>query len=56
MQLQDRSYRAEDSVRFLRLLLRKMQGKLLVIWDGSPIHRAKEIKAFLAKGAAKRLL
>jgi transposase len=56
MQMQDRAYRAEDVVRFLRLLLRKIQGKLLVIWDGSPIHRAKEIKAFLAKGATKRLL
>jgi transposase len=49
------AYRAEDVVRFLRLLLRKIPGKLLVIWGGSPIHRAKEIKAFLAKGAAKRL-
>jgi transposase len=26
-----------------------------VIWDGSPIHRAKEIKAFLKRGVAKRL-
>ncbi len=41
--------------RFLRLLLRKIPGKLLVIWDGSPIHRAKVIKEFLAAGAAKRL-
>jgi transposase len=56
MQMQDHAYRAEDVVRFLRVLLRKISGKLLVIWDGSPIHRAKEIKAFLVKGAAKRLL
>jgi transposase len=35
--------------------LRKISGKLLIIWDGSPIHRAKEIKEFLAAGAAKRL-
>ena len=56
MQVQDHAYRAEDVVRFLRLLLRKISGKLLVIWDGSPIHRAKEIKAYLSKGAAKRLL
>jgi transposase len=55
MQTQERAYRAEDVVRFLRLLLRKIPGKLLVIWDGSPIHRAKAIKAFLAAGAAKRL-
>ncbi len=55
MQMQDHAYCSEDVVRFLRLLLRKIQGKLLVIWDGAPIHRGQEIKAFLARGAAKRL-
>jgi len=55
MQMQDHAYKAEDVVRFLRLLLRKISGKLLVIWDGAPIHRAKVIKAFLKRGAAKRL-
>jgi transposase len=55
MQMQDHAYRSADVVRFLRLLLRKIAGKLLVIWDGSPIHRAQEVKAFLARGAAKRL-
>lgn len=55
MQTQERAYRAEHVVEFLRLLLRKITGKLLVIWDGAPIHRAKVIKAFLAQGAAKRL-
>lgn len=55
MQVQDHAYRSEDVVRFLRLLLRKIKGKLLVIWDGAPIHRGQAIKAFLARGAAKRL-
>jgi transposase len=55
MQMQERAYRADDVVAFLRLLLRKIPGKLLVIWDGAPIHRAKVIKEFLAAGAAKRL-
>ena len=55
MQMQERAYRGEDVVAFLRLLLRKMAGKLLVIWDGSPIHRGEVIKKFLASGAAKRL-
>jgi len=54
MQIQEQAYDAEDVVRFLRLLLRKISGKLLVIWDGSPIHQAKAIKQFLASGAAKR--
>ncbi len=55
MQVQDHSYRSEDVVRFLRVVLRKIAGKLLVIWDGSPIHRGQAVKAFLARGAAKRL-
>jgi hypothetical protein len=41
MQMQDHAYRSEDVVRFLRLLLRRIAGKLLVIWDGSPIHRGQ---------------
>lgn len=55
MQVQERAYRSEDVVRFLRLLLRKVSGKLLVIWDGSPIHRAEVIKQFLRSKEGKRL-
>ncbi len=33
-------------VGFLRVLMRKISGKLVVIWDGSPIHRGHEIKDF----------
>jgi hypothetical protein len=36
---QDRSFKGEDVVRFLKHLMRQIPGKLLVIWDGSPIHR-----------------
>jgi transposase len=55
MQMQERAYKAEDVVRFLRLLLRKISGKLLVVWDGSPIHRADVIKAFLSRKVCKRV-
>jgi len=55
MQVRKTSYDSQAVIGFLRVLLRKISGKLLIIWDGSPIHRSKEIKAFLAKGAAKRL-
>ena len=47
LQTQERAYHSEDVVRFLRLLLRKIRGKLLVIWDGAPIHRGQPIKDFL---------
>ena len=42
-------------MRFLRVVLRKISGKLLVIWDGAQIHRGHPIKDFLARGAAQRL-
>ena len=42
-------------MRFLCRLPRKIPGKLLVIWDGSPIHRGQAIKKCLARGTAKRL-
>ncbi len=42
-------------VGFLRVLLRKLRGPILLIWDGSPIHRGQPIKDFLRRGAAKRL-
>src|SRR5215211_533101 len=53
--LQERPFRGPDIVRFLQHLLRHVPGKLLVIWDGAPIHRARVVKDFLARGAAARL-
>ena len=54
-QVRPYSLRGPDVVEFLRLLLRQVPGKLLVIWDGSPIHRCQAVKDFLARGAAQRL-
>ncbi len=53
--LQETAYRGPAVVAFLRQLLRQVRGKLLVIWDGAPIHRCQAVKDFLAQGAAKRL-
>jgi len=55
LQVRHEAYNAQRVVQFLHVLLRKVCGKIVLIWDGSPIHRAKEIKAFLKAGAAKRL-
>ena len=55
MQTQEPAYHSEDVVGFLRVLLRKIRGKLLVRWDGAPIHRGQPIQDFLRRGAAKRL-
>jgi transposase len=53
--MRDRSLRGPDVVRFLQHLLRHLPGKLLVIWDGAPIHRAQVVKNFLAQGGAARI-
>ncbi len=42
-------------MRFVKHLLCHMGGKLLIIWDGAPIHRDQAIKAFLATSAARQL-
>jgi len=55
MQVRPSSYDAAAVVGFLRVLLRKTSGPIVLIWDGAPIHRAHEIKDFLKRGAAKRL-
>jgi transposase len=39
-------------VRFLKHLMHQIPGKLLVIWDGSAIHRSRAVKDFLASGGA----
>lgn len=55
MQIQERSYKAQDVVQFLQMVLRKISGKLLIIWDGSPIHRAEAVKQFLSSPMGKRV-
>ena len=55
MQVQEQAFRSEGVVRFLKHLLRHIPGKLLIIWDGAPIHRSQVIKDFLSSGAAQRI-
>jgi transposase len=55
LQIRERAFRGPEVVQFLQHLLRQIPGKLLVIWDGAPIHRARPVKDFLAQGAAVRL-
>lgn len=55
LQVREEAYTAEAVVGFLRVVLRKLRGKILVIWDGSSIHKGRAIKDFLKRGAAKRL-
>jgi transposase len=51
----DDSMNGLDSVHFLKHLLWQTDNKLLVIWDGSPIHRNQYVKDYLANGATKQI-
>jgi len=45
----------QESQLFLKHLLRHVAERLLVIWDGSSIHWAAEVRTFLANGGAKAI-
>jgi len=53
--IQAQAFTGETVVAFLRQLLRQIRGKVVVVWDGAPIHRGQAVKEFLAQGAAARL-
>jgi transposase len=55
VQMQAYAFKGPDVVRFLKHLVCQLAGKLLIIWDGAPIHRAQAVKAFLAAGAARHI-
>ncbi len=44
-----------DVVAFLEHLLREVPGRMVIIWDGAPIHRSQVIQEFLANGTAQRI-
>jgi transposase len=52
---QDHAIDSADVVTFLEHLFREVSGRMVILWNGAPIHRSHLIKAFLANGAARRL-
>lgn len=48
---QNRAFTSADVAGFLNHLQHQIGGKLLIVWDGAPIHYG-EVKTFLAQGAA----
>ncbi len=55
MQVRPDSYNAAAVVGFLRVLMRKISGPIVVIWDGAPIHRGHEIKDFRQQRSGQTL-
>lgn len=44
----ERSIKSEQVIAFLEQLLTQIAGKLLIVWDGAPIHKSKALQAFLS--------
>lgn len=44
-----RTLRGEEVMTFLRALLRRVRGPIVLVWDQHPIHRRKKVKAFVAQ-------
>lgn len=53
--VQEQPFKGPDVVQFLRHILRHLRGKLLLVWDGSPIHRGQVVKDYLADGGGRRI-
>ena len=51
----DHSCKGADIISFLEQLLEEIEGRLLMIWDGAPVHRSRAVKEWLAQGAAQRI-
>lgn len=46
--VQEKAFASAGIIDFLEHLQRQVPGRMLLIWDGAPIHRSKELKAYLA--------
>jgi transposase len=53
--VKDDAMNGADAVGFLKHLLSQLDSLLLVIWDGSPIHRGEAVKTFLSNGGGERV-
>jgi transposase len=50
------SFKAEKIVLALEALLRVVDGRIVLLWDGASIHTSKVVKAFLAREEVKARL
>ena len=46
-----RSLRGEEVIAFVRQLLRRVRGPMVLVWDRHPIHHRAKVQAFLAEQA-----
>jgi transposase len=44
-----------EVIEFLKMLQQRISGLLFVVWDNSPTHRSKKLRAYLSDGASQRI-
>jgi transposase len=47
-QMHHGSIKSPQVIEFLRHLQRHLPGKMMIVWDGAPIHRSILVKSYLA--------
>jgi transposase len=55
LQVREKAFDSVGIIGFLQHLQAQVEGPLVLVWDGAPIHRSKAIRAYLAEGAATRI-
>jgi putative transposase len=45
----DANFDATRVIQFLRDLLAQIRGKIIVVWDNAPIHKSRDVQAFVAR-------
>lgn len=53
--IQAEAINSTKCIAFLKHLLHFVYHRLIVIWDGGPIHRSDEMKLFLSHGGGKKI-
>lgn len=54
--LREGAFNGDDAAEFLARLLRKISGRILLVWDNVAIHRGPAVRALLARHDVRRRL
>jgi len=55
-QIHNGSIKSPQVIEFLQHLQRHIPGKILVLWDGAPIHRSLLVKSYIASTGGRVLV
>lgn len=51
MQIRETAFDSAGIIGFLDALQEQIPERIVIVWDGAPIHRSKAVKTYLAEGA-----